>query len=98
MPDFTEPDSRLAEVLNEAIELIERRCQELNYREPTGLIICHVEHDLDTDVEPDATSAGFGYEDSSELVADLAGHFIAAAKAHGIKIELHTLLGDRRDS
>jgi hypothetical protein len=98
LPDFTEPDSPLAEILNEAIELIDRRCEEKGYREPTGFIICHVEHDIDPHEEPDATSAGFGYDDSRDLVADLAGHFVAAAKAHGIHIELHTLLADRRDS
>jgi hypothetical protein len=86
-----EPQTPLGFILAEAIELIERLCEEGSIEQPRGIITLIAASVPGT--EYDSEIAAYGFDDASEVVIDLARHLEAAARSFGLQVHVHRLHG-----
>ena len=94
MPDVDrseEPNTPLGFILNEAILLIERLCEEGSIEQPRGIITLIAAKVPGT--KYDSEIAAYGFDDAREVVSDLGVHFAAAAQSFGLQVQIHPLHG-----
>ena len=86
-----EPNTPLGFILNEAIELIERLCEEGSIEQPRGIITLIAAKVPGT--KYDSEIAAYGFDDDKEILGDLGAHFVATAASLGLKVQIHQLRG-----
>jgi hypothetical protein len=84
--DFSQPDSLLAAAVDRQLTQLEGTLNTLGFTEIRALLIIHC--DTAPLGEKDSLVAGFGYDDSRDLLPDLAHHLVAAGRAHGLTVKL----------
>lgn len=86
-----EPQTPLGFILNEAIELIERLCEEGSIEQPRGILTLVAASVPDS--KHDSEIAAYGFADAREIVPELAAHLAAAASSFGLSVQVHALRG-----
>jgi hypothetical protein len=82
--DLSQPDSLLAQFVDETVDDLEWALAEAGFGKMRMLVVIHC--DQAPLGEKDSLVAGFGYDDSRDLLPDLAQHMIAVGRAHGLKV------------
>lgn len=85
MNDHSQPDSLLAALVDRAFDTFEETLEAYGYSGPKIFVAVTCEEIPEGETK-DATVAAFGYEESKDLITDLAIHLAAVAKAYGMRM------------